>query len=412
MEVYKKMGSECDRWKRKYEQQCIQMQLDRKKLEKQISEFESKNDHLAKEIKKWQEKAKKSKLRLEEKEQSGQSERKEKEELMLHKGELEAETSKLKVEIDTLRGVLEGEKGTVASERAEHANERDNLLSKLEELQVSHIRSISSVGTGLEPISDQTFEDKFRALHGKVGYWCRQTFRGKGHFRGLEESDDSDLKIFISTRIGDKNVLSIGKVMEMIIWGYVEKRVLSVWFPAVEPEYLQHMAILDKDIRVGDTSGTSERAEFWRAYTASLLYQNLEVKELLKDVDTITSDLRVLFSKVQADLSSTVESHMNNLREYLHSAMDLAAQLRCQRGVYEVDDSVQLGDPYDDGRMIDLDNPDLKDSEDADHAFVSGIMSKGVVRKKFAGAKEVQEQICKARVLVFVNRPDSLPEGE
>lgn len=157
-----------------------------------------------------------------------------------------------------------------------------------------------------------------------------------------------------------------------------------------------------------DTSGSSERAEFWRAYTASLLYQNHEVKERLKDVDIISSDLRVLFSKVQEGLPLTVASHMNSCREYLHSAMDLAAQLRCQRGVYEVDESIKLGDRYDDERMVSLDNPDL-DLEDADRAFVSGIMSKGVVRKAFAGAKE---QICKARVIIFVDRPESPPEGE
>jgi hypothetical protein len=137
-----------------------------------------------------------------------------------------------------------------------------------------------------------------------------------------------------------------------------------------------------------DTSGSSERAEFWRAYTASLLYQNHEVKERLKDVDIISSDLCVLFSKVQEGLPLTVASHMNSFREYLHCSMDLAAQLRCQRGVYEVDEIIKLADRYDDGRMVDLDNPDLKDSEDADRAFVSGIMSKGVVRKAFAGATE------------------------
>jgi len=76
-------------------------------------------------------------------------------------------------------------------------------------------------------------------------------FKRKGHIRGLKELDDPDIKFLLSTRVGDSTVLSIGKVMETIIWGYVEKRVLSVWFPGVAQENLQHMAILDKEIRVG-----------------------------------------------------------------------------------------------------------------------------------------------------------------
>jgi len=168
MELYKNMVSACDRWKHQYEHQSAQMQSDKKKSEKQTSEFQDKNKQLAKENKKLHDKVTESRRLLKEKEQSGESERKEKETLMLHKSELEAEYNKLKVELDTLRGVLEEGKEKAASERAEHAKERDDLLSKLEELRVSHIRSISSVGTGLEPISDQTFQDKFGALHSKV----------------------------------------------------------------------------------------------------------------------------------------------------------------------------------------------------------------------------------------------------
>ncbi|KAF8245039.1 hypothetical protein K440DRAFT_423899 [Wilcoxina mikolae CBS 423.85] len=193
--------------------------------------------------------------------------------------------------------------------------------------------------------------------------------------------------------------------MEMIIWGYAENRILSDWFPAMTPERLKHMAILDEEIRGGDTSGTTERAEFWRVYTASLLYQNPQVQARLKDVNTLSSNLCKLFSTVQADPSSITALQTNSFHDCLHSVLDLAAQLRCQRGVYEVDESVQLKDRYDDERMVDIDNPDRKDSEDVDRAFVSGIVSKGVVRSSVS-SNEAQEMICKARVLVSINIPE------
>jgi len=43
--------------------------------------------------------------------------------------------------------------------------EIDSLKAKLDELHASHIRSVNSVGTGLDPISDKTFEDRFRCIH-------------------------------------------------------------------------------------------------------------------------------------------------------------------------------------------------------------------------------------------------------
>jgi hypothetical protein len=39
--------------------------------------------------------------------------------------------------------------------------------------------------------------------------------------------------------------------MESIIWGYLEERILSIWFPAMPPKNLQQMAILEGDIRFG-----------------------------------------------------------------------------------------------------------------------------------------------------------------
>lgn len=125
----------------------------------------------------------------------------------------------------------------------------------------------------------------------------------------------------------------------------------------------------------------------------------------LKDVDTPSLDLYELFSGIQAD-SSSITSHINSFRECLHSVIVLAAQLRCQRSVYEIDESVQLEERYDDERMIDINDRDRKDSEDVERAFVSGIISKGVVRRSFAGMKDGQELICKARVLVSINMPD------
>jgi chromosome segregation ATPase len=47
-----------------------------------------------------------------------------------------------------------------------HENAR--LKKTLQELQADHIRSVNSIGTGLESIADKTFEDTFRGLQKQV----------------------------------------------------------------------------------------------------------------------------------------------------------------------------------------------------------------------------------------------------
>jgi hypothetical protein len=88
---------------------------------------------------------------------------------------------------------------------------------------------------------------------------------------------------------------------------------------------------------------------------------------------------------------------MMALQDILQSVLHLAARLRCQHGVYEVDESVQLGDRYDDDTMVDIKDPDVED-----HAIVNCIISRGLVKRSYKGATDVEELICKARVLVIV----------
>jgi len=105
---------------------------------------------------------------------------------------------------------------------------------------------------------------------------------------------------------------------------------------------------------------------------------------------------------VQREPVSILESNLVTLREWLYSVIILAAELKCQRGVFEVDESVKLGELYDDQRMFDV--KIVVDEENTRHAIVSAILSKGVVRRSYAGAEEVQAQICRTRVLVKIDR--------
>ena len=119
-------------------------------------------------------------------------------------------------------------------------------------------------------------------------------------------------------------------------------------------------------------------------------------------VDSEVADLISSFNHVQREPVSISDGNLGTLRKWLQSVMILAAELKCQRFVYEVDQSVQLGEPYDDTRMLDM--KFVVDEENASYAFVDAIISRGVVKRSYAGDKEVRAQIGKTKVLVKIER--------
>ena len=72
----------------------------------------------------------------------------------------------------------------------------------------------------------------------------------------------------------------------------------------------------------------------------------------------------------------------------------LAAELGYQRGVYQIEDDVRLGDRYDDSRMVDS----TSTADANDELYVCCIISRGWVKRASQGAEQVR--VCKTRVLV------------
>jgi hypothetical protein len=91
-----------------------------------------------------------------------------------HENELQRAASE-RVEFDNaykeLKKKYETELRRAASERVRHQKKIGNLEHRHEELTALHIRSVTSIGTGLEPISDETFEREFRNLQDDVCFF-------------------------------------------------------------------------------------------------------------------------------------------------------------------------------------------------------------------------------------------------
>lgn len=148
-----------------------------------------------------------------------------------------------------------------------------------------------------------------------------------------------------------------------------------------------------------ETLDPDAKAEFWRAYAASLLYQHPGVQDALRDVQALSEELLALFRQVQTDPTVISRRSLDTLQNHLRSAIVLAAQLKCQNQYYEIRDNVKLGDKYETAKMNHVKNLGLQEMDDI---LVNCIVSKSVVKRAYDGADDVITEICKARVLVSV----------
>ena len=145
-----------------------------------------------------------------------------------------------------------------------------------------------------------------------------------------------------------------------------------------------------------DNSQNQIKAEYWRSYTASLLFQTPEAEELLNTAVSMHKSMLLGYLADFQAIPTEVTARQDRVLEGLISTVIRVAQeLRCQRKTYEVGQRLSLGDTYNGSSMIDLmfgDEP----------AVVSCVVSNGIIRRPFSGSKKVEAQICKARVYVSV----------
>jgi hypothetical protein len=127
-----------------------------------------------------------------------------------------------------------------------------------------------------------------------------------------------------------------------------------------------------------------------------LLFQNSSIAAGFLAVGGYQNDLARFYELVQREKKELSESQSEALQDRLRKAVLLAAELRCQRGAYEIEDDIQLGEPYDEKRMDDVGFT----VEACVTPVVLCILSKGWVRRPFAGSDIVDSRVYKARVLV------------
>jgi len=79
--------------------------------------------------------------------------------------EMDTEIEQLNAEITEWEHAHRAQFDRAEEEAAKYKREKE----KLEKLLASHVRAVNSVSSGLEPVTDQTFAEKFEKLHHEVG---------------------------------------------------------------------------------------------------------------------------------------------------------------------------------------------------------------------------------------------------
>jgi len=135
---------------------------------KRSGEFEDQYDREKKRSTEFEDLTSDLQRRVRQEEERTKSEMKAQEAMLSQQTKLEEKYEALRAAYDKLNKAQEKEKRKAASESAEHAKEKESLRRKIDDLRVSHIKSVNNIGTGLEPVSHQTFRESFEALHHQV----------------------------------------------------------------------------------------------------------------------------------------------------------------------------------------------------------------------------------------------------
>ena len=177
-----------------------------------------------------------------------------------------------------------------------------------------------------------------------------------------------------------------------------------------------------------DETPNHDRSGFWRAYTASMLFQNTQLQQSQSSNEDYEEQVHRLVSLLywlQEKPPHIEEAPYNNLREIIAKARSLTAQLRCQRGaVYEVDTSIKVGDVYDSTMMTDIrfmadyddggsdgGDGDAVDGDGGDGSrrprrrkkelLVTSIIANAIVKRPAPKSAQVDVCLSKARVTVL-----------
>jgi len=244
---------------------------------------------------------------------------------------------------------------------------------------------------------------------------------------GYPVPPDTNIAVYaqnlVHQRVYGFNVLRASEVIDCTAWAYLETIIFPRWMPGMSDHTLMFMDVLQRCIRRGGQSLTScympvsppltekdatadgEKTSNWRSETVSLLFQDPEFQRAVTMVSSISSDLLDVLCATSYRPCFQPQ-FLECVDDSLRSILMLAAEMRCQRGGFRLDESVAVGALFDGETMQDVRSTDVKEGM---QARVVAVLSKGWVRTPPKQAAGAERRICKTRVVVITVSEKRLP---
>lgn len=109
---------------------------------------------------------------------------------------------------------------------------------------------------------------------------------------------------------------------------------------------------------------------------------------------------KYLYDHLMIDSIHLPDRFMRSLESIIQAVRSLSCELRCQRGAYTVFGSIGVGDSFDSSFMQNVDLEMEAGESGSKETIVACILSDALVRCPYYDSNDVEDFICKARVLV------------
>lgn len=130
-------------------------------------------------------------------------------------------------------------------------DEVTTLQARLDALQTAHVKAVNSVGSGLEPISDQELVEKLVDFHYQANSFFRRVFKG----RKICGEDENITKWLLDhqrcSRPPEACGFTTGNTLELLIWAHLEMIHTTRWFSSDNMGQLHPLQKVEELVRHG-----------------------------------------------------------------------------------------------------------------------------------------------------------------
>ncbi|KAL7267120.1 hypothetical protein RUND412_010306 [Rhizina undulata] len=284
--------------------------------------------------------------------------------------------------------------------RLEMLRKEEGHEAELMNLKREHFRTVREMDWGVESMNDDSIANRFTALRDYVADWTRISFKHWSRMTSLEFPREVMVSQLFSRNALRDGKLSTPEIVQAVLWGILETHVFQPWLFGLEDDLENAMKKMENSVETLEPAITQE----WRVYNIMRLRNAPQIKHHRESrIDQIVDmTLSILSSVVEPrDDKISPAARRQKLRLIVSSAAELATELKTQKAVFEIDQSVEPDVAYDPEAMSEIQFKEEPEELQARRAMVSCVISRGWIKKGGGGNMDDWCRICLGMVKVL-----------